>query len=384
MKLKSILPPRRFKHRWLVPLGCVSIVPPLLLGCGHSPESASQVPPSVTVSRPAQEAVSDRLELTGTVAPSRSVDLVARVAGYLESVNFKDGGLVEEGQVLFVIEPEPYEQQLALARAALHRAQSEYDRQVGLMKENATSSANVEKWLSDRDQAAAQVELAKLNLSYTRVTAPFSGRIGRRLVDPGNLVGPSANTTLATLQQISPIYVYFSLNERAALQAAATIRQLGLQPRGGVGTAPVLVGLQNEEGYPHEGILDFVDTGVSTSSGTVQMRAAFQNNDLVIVPGAFARVRIPLGDPVPMLVVPRSAIGSDQEGDYVLVVGTRDVVARRGVVKGPLTGQGCAIRSGLTADDRVIVRGLMQTRPGATVTPLNEPVGQPASIAPPR
>ena len=130
------------------------------------------------------------------------------------------------------------------------RAQSEYDRQVSLIESNATSRANVEKWLSERDQAAAQVELAKLNLGYTRVSAPFSGRIGRRLVDPGNLVGPSVNTKLATLDQLEPIYVYFNLNERDALQAAAIMRQRGLDPRGHVGKAPVLVGLQNQEGYP--------------------------------------------------------------------------------------------------------------------------------------
>ena len=351
----------------------------LMAGCGKPQGGASQAPPTVTVSQPSQQEVTDYLELTGTVTPSRTVDLVARVTGYLESVNFQDGAMVKEGQLLFLIEPETYKQQLALAQATLDRAQSEYNRQRGLIESNATSLANVEKWLSERDQDAAQVELAKLNLGYTRVSAPFNGRIGRRLVDPGNLVGPSGNTKLATLDQLEPIYVYFNLNERDALQAAAIMRQQGLDPRGNVGTAQVFAGLQNQEGYPQEGRLDFVDTGISTSSGTMQLRGIFDNKDHLLVPGAFARVRIPLGGPKPMLVVPASAIGNDQEGDYVSVVGAGDVVARRGVVKGPLTTNGCALRSGLTAQDRVIVNGMMRAKPGDKVTPVTGAAGQSAA-----
>ena len=371
------MPPRS-----LFPFGCVLMLAAILTGCDKPHEAAKQAPPSVTVSHPSQEAVADYLELTGTVAPSRSVDLVARVTGYLESVDFQDGAMVKEGQVLFVIEPEPYRQQLALAKAVLDRAQSEYDRQRSLIESNATSRANLERWLSDRDQAAAQLKLANINLGYTSVNAPFTGRIGRRLVDPGNLVSPSANTKLATVQQIEPIYVYFNLNERDALQAAATMRQRGLDPRSG--KAPVLAGLQNQEGYPQQGTLDFVDTGISTSSGTVQLRATFANKDNALIPGAFARVRIPLGEPKPMLVVPASAIGNDQEGDYVLVTDANDVVARRAVVKGPLTPSGCAIRSGLTAEDRVIVAGLMRAKAGAKVTPGTAAASQPAPANPAR
>ncbi len=373
MKLKSILPP-----------GCWLLVAASLAGCGKPRESAKLAPPAVTVRQPSREPVTDYLELTGVVAPSRSVDLVARVAGYLESVNFQDGAIVQENQLLFVIEPEPYRQQLALAQAALLRAKSEYDRQLGLIKENATSAANVERWLSERDQAAAQVELAKLNLGYTHVSAPFSGRIGRRLVDPGNLVGPTANTKLATLDQLSPIYVYFNLNERDALQTAATIRQLGREPKGSVGKAPVLVGLQTHEGYPYQGTLDFVDNGISTSSGTIQLRATFDNKDRELIAGAFARVRIALGEPKPMLVVPVSAIANDQEGDYVLVADANDVVVRRTVVKGSPRPGGCAIRSGLAAEDRVIIAGQLRARPGAKVTPMSATPNQPAPANPSR
>lgn len=355
-----------------LPLGC-ALALVLLAGCHKPSQAVTQAPPAVTVRQPLLEPVTDFLELTGTVAPSQSVDLVARVTGYLESVNFQDGAMVKEGQLLFVIEPESYQQQLALARAALLRAQSEYDRQRSLVEANATSHANVERWLSERDQAAAQVELAKLNLGYTRVSAPLSGRMGRHLVDVGNLVGPTVNTKLANLESLEPIHVYFNLDERAALQARSVMRQHGRDLGGAVGKTAVFVGVQNQEGYPQQGLLDFVDTGVSTSSGTLQLRAIFDNKDRVLIPGTFARVRIPLGEPKPMLVVPNSAIGSDQEGDFVLLAADNDVVVRRAVVKGALTPLGCAIRSGLTATDRVIVSGQVRARPGAKVTPVNEP-----------
>ncbi len=353
----------------------------LLAGCNQSRPGVQSSPPSVTVSLPVREQVLDSIDLTGTVAPSRTVDLVARVTGYLQSVNFQEGSFVEAGQLLFVIEPESYQQQLKAAEATLLRATSEYDRQLELMKSEATSKSSEEKWRSDRDQAAAQVELAKLNLSYTRVTAPFAGRMGRRLVDPGNLVGPTANTKLATLDQLIPIYVYFSLNERDALRAREANRRRGYEPQLQMGRIPVWVGLQNEEGFPHEGVIEFIDTGVDQSSGTILLRATFKNEGWTFFPGLFVRVRLPLGQPGPMLVVPNSALGNDQEGDYVLVVGAGEVVARRAVVKGPLTPTGRALHSGVTAEDRVIVSGQLKARPGTKVTPVN---AAPAALQAPK
>jgi len=356
------------KPKSLLRLGWVMILALLLFGCRGAGNN-QRPPPPVTVAHPQLEPVTDYLDLSGTLAASQTVDLVARVPGYLQSVDFADGSDVKAGQLLFVIEPAPYEEQLKLAEAALLQAQSEYDRQQELVKQNATSVANVEKWQSERDQAAAQVALAKINLGYTHVTAPFSGRIGRHLVDPGNMVGADGNTKLATLDQIVPIYVYFNLNERDALRIRNAMRARGELPRTNVGKAPVFVGLQDETGFPHEGTLDFIDTGVSTSSGTIQMRAVFTNKGETLFPGLFARVRIPLGEPQPMLVVPNIAVGNDQEGDYVLVVGPDDIVARRSVVRGPLTGRNCAIASGLTSDDRVIINGLAYAQPGEKVSP---------------
>jgi membrane fusion protein, multidrug efflux system len=374
--------PMKFKPRF--PHGFLLVLAALLAGCTKHTETSPPTPPTVTVSRPLQEPVNDCLELTGTVAPSRTVDLVARVSGYLRSADFTEGSLVEQGHVLFLIEPETYEQQLALAQATLKRAELEYDRQLGLVKEKATSVANVEKWLSEKDQAKAQVELARINLGYTQVAAPFRGRVGRRLVDPGNLVGPSGNTKLASIEQITPIYVYFNLNERDALRLWVSIRQRGLDMQPSKRNVPVQVGLQSEDGYPHAGTLDFVDSGLDTASGTILLRATLTNDDRALFPGLFARVRIPLGEAQPMLIVPNRAISNDQEGDYVLVVDAKDVVARRTVVKGSLSQNGCVIRSGLTTADRVVVLGLMKAKPGAKVTPVSQTADEEAPAKPSR
>ena len=351
---------------------CYTLLCILLLvsgGCRRHSETNNSLP-SVTVSHPISKPVTENLDLTGTVGASLSVNLVARVTGYLESVNFKDGDYVEKDQLLFVIEPKPYEEQVTLNEAALVQAQAEYDRQVGLSKQNATSASTLEKQLSLRDQAKSQVELAKINLGYTRVTAPFAGRIGKRQVDPGNLVGAGGATTIARLEQMTPIYVNFNLNERDALHLREMMQKAGLAPKSQVGKAPIFIGLNNEQGYPHEGVLDFADNDISASTGTIALRAVFENKDKALFPGLFVRVRIPLGQPHQMLVVPNSAIGNDQQGDYVYVVEGNDVVGRRSVVKGPLTPDGCAIREGLTANDRVVVNGILNARPGAKVTPI--------------
>lgn len=318
---------------------------------------------------PIEKPVTENLDLTGTVAPSLSVSLVARVSGNLESVNFKDGDFVEKGQLLFVIEPQSYEEQVKVNEATLVQNQAEYDRQQTLFGQKAISKSDLDKQISLRDQAKSQVELAKINLGYTRVTAPFAGRIGRRQVDAGNLVGAGGPTTIAKLEQMTPIYVNFNVNERDALRLRAMMQKAGIVPKSFVGKEPVYVGLNNEEGYPHEGVLDFTDNDISASTGTIALRAVFENKDRALFPGLFARVRIPLGPPRPMPVIPNSAIGNDQQGDYVFVVDANNVVSRRAIVKGPLTADGCAIQSGLTAADRVVVNGILNARPGAKVLP---------------
>jgi len=366
------------------PIGCALAVAfaALPAGCRKHAAEAGPVAPAVTVRQPRQEPVIEYLEMTGTVAASKTVNLVARVPGYLESVNFKDGAVVPEGELLFVIEQAPYEAQVALNQAALVRAQAELDRQQAMMKENATAETTVENWVSQRDQAKAQLELAQINLGYTRVAAPFTGRLGARQVDPGNLVGSSGPTVLATLEQLKPIYVNFNLNERDALHMRDLLRKYNMEVGSHVGKAPVEVGLQNEKGYPHVGVLDFADNSLSTSTGTIALRGVFKNEDTTLFPGLFARVRIPLGGPRPMLVIPGSAIGNDQQGDFVYVVGPTDVVERRSILKGPATEGGLAIRNGLTEGDRVIVNGLLNARVGEKVAPGTEAALASSAAAP--
>lgn len=357
-------------------LGALAAV--LLAAACRKHAAAAKTDPAVTVANPKNEAVTEYLEMTGTVAASKSVNLVARVPGYLEEVHFADGATVHEGDLLFVIEPGQYEQQVVLNQAALVRAQAELDRQEAMMKENATATTTVENWVSQRDQAKAQLELAKINLGYTKVTAPFTGRLGARQVDPGNLVGQSGPTTIVTLEELQPIFVNFNLNERDALRMRDLMKKYNIEVKSNVGKAPVEVGLQNETGYPHVGVLDFADNSLSTSTGTIALRGVFKNEDLALIPGLFARVRIPMGGPRPALVVPGSAIGNDQQGDFVYVVGANDVVERRSVEKGPLAGGGIVIRTGLKPEDRVVINGLLNARAGEKVAPQTAPEPTPA------
>jgi len=353
-----------------------------LMACGKRNQYQPPPAPPVTVSKPLRIPVTDYLQSTGSVAAFKTVDLMARVEGYLRSVDFKDGSVVKAGQLLFVIEPEPYQAKLASYQAQLLDAQAEYDRQLRMIKENATSQANVDKWLSQRDQAAAAVTLAKINLGYTRVTAPFDGRIDRHLVDPGNLVGSMGTATkLATIEQINPAYVYFSINERDLLRVRAAVQAMNRArgtPAGEAPPVPVQVALQTEEGYPHAGTLDFAGSGLDTGSGTLQLRASMANASYTLLPGLFARVRIALAAPTPRLVVPDRVVSSDQVGSYLLTVGPDQKVRQQRIETGPLESGFRAVLGGLDADSEVVIDGLQNAVPGNLVTATERPLIPPA------
>lgn len=349
-----------------------------LVACSNSNQYHPPPPPSVVVSAPLRMPVTDYLQATGTVAASKSVDLVARVEGYLRSVDFQDGSLVKQGQLLFVIEPEPYQAKLASQQAQLLNAQSEYERQLRMIKENATSQANVDKWLSQRDQARAAVTLASINLGYTHIKAPFTGRIGRHLVDPGNLVGSTGTATkLATLDQVVPAFVYFSVNERDVLRIRAAAMAAGKPINAKAPRVPVYLGLQTEEGYPHEGTLDFASTGVDTGSGTLQLRAEVPNSETLFLPGLFARVRVPLGAPRTMLAVPDRVVNTDQVGSYVLTVNAEHRVVQQRIETGPVTNGMRAVTSGLEPGSSVVIDGLQSAVPGNLVTVTERPLTVP-------
>jgi RND family efflux transporter MFP subunit len=352
-----------------------------LCACGSRNRYQPPPPPPVTVSRPLRLPISEYLETTGSVAASKSVDLVARVEGYLRSVNFQDGSVVKAGELLFVIEPEPYQAKLASQEAQLLEAQSEYERQLRLIKENATSQANVDKWRSQRDEAQANVALARINLGYTRITAPFTGRVGRHQVDPGNLVGSSGSATkLATIEQIDPAYVYFSVNERDVLHVRAAAQAHG-QPINNAPRVPVQLGLQTEAGYPHEGVLDFANTGLDTGSGTLQLRAVVPNPERIFLPGLFARIRIARDQPTAHLVVPDRVVGNDQVGSYLMVVAADHKVEQRRVQIGAVSDGLRAILAGIEPDTQVVIDGLQNAVPGNLVSPVERALVAPATAA---
>ncbi len=378
MTARSSLPPARRRAGPAAP----ALLVLLLAACGKDNTYVPPPPPEVTVARPEQRTVTNTIELTGNTQSSNTVNLVARVAGYLQSVNFKDGAIVRKGDLLFVIEPEPYEASVQLAeatveqqQATLTQATSEYERQQRLIKQKATSESDVESWQAQRNgaqaavnQANANLELARINLGYTRIVAPFDGRVGRRQVDPGNLVGPGATTQLATIDQLAPIYVYFNVDEQEVLRLRAGLRAAGKTLKD-VEPIRLGIGLQNETGYPHEATLDFVATDVDQSTGTLQARGVIPNKDYVFLPGQFVRVQIPVGTTENALLVPDRAVGMDQRGPYLLVVGKDEVVAQRPVQIGALQDGMRVIEQGLSADDRVVIDGLQRAIPGSKVTP---------------
>lgn len=364
----------------------------MLWGCEEPNTYVAPPPPAVVVTQPVQQTVPDTIEVTGNIQSSNSVDLVARVEGYLDSVDFKDGTFVKKGDLLFVIQPEPYQAQVALQQATvaqqqatLNQANAEYARQQRLITQNATSQADLEKWRAQQgsaqaavEEANANLELAQINLGYTRIVAPFDGRMGQHLVDPGNLVGNGAATKLATIQQLAPIYVYFTLDEPQVLRVRANMRKLG-QTVANMGPVTLGIGLQNETGYPHQAMLDFVDSDIDQSTGTLQLRGTIPNQDYEFLPGMFARVQVPVGALDNALLIPDRAVGVDQRGHYVLVVDEKDEVQQRPVEIGPLIAGLQVITQGLNGDDRVVIDGLQRAIPGDKVAPKQVATAPPAT-----
>jgi RND family efflux transporter MFP subunit len=354
----------------------------LLSACGEKNVYVPPPAPKVTVSQPVRRGVTDYLEFTGNTQAINTVQLRARVEGYLEKILFQDGDLVKKGQLLFLIQQNTYEDKLRQAeaevlanKARLEHAQTEYARFSRLVTKKAAAQTDVDRWHYERDAAQAAVmnaeaqrELAKLNLSYTRVTAPFNGRIGRRLKDVGNLVGAGEKTLLAEINQINPIYVYFTINERDLLKVMSETKGKAKEPQ----KHPVSFGLADEMGYPHTGYLDFAAISLSPTTGTLLLRGVFPNPNYKILPGLFARVRAPVGKPRPALLVPEVAIGFDQLGPYVLTVGDQKVVQRVSVKLGTKVDDYQVVTEGLKGDEWVIVNGLLRAIPGKQVNPQKE------------
>jgi RND family efflux transporter MFP subunit len=361
-----------------------------LAACGQDNRYVAPPPPKVTVALPVQQTITRYLEATGNAAAVNSTNLVARVQGFLQQINYKDGDLVKQGTTLFVIEPEPYKLKLEQAQAAeagaqatLKQAEAEYERQADLASRQVASKAALDNATANRDlalakltQAQVDTKQAAINLGYTQVKAPFDGIVTARLVSLGELVGANGPTQLATIVETDPIYVSFNISEQDVLRVRAEIRRLGIT-QAELRKVPIEVGLQTDQGYPHQGTLEYVSPNIDTSTGTLAVRAILKNPDGVLVPGYFVRVRVGV-DEQNSLLVPDAALGSDQGGRYVLVVDKDNVVEQRKVAIGPKVGELRAIESGLTASDRVVVAGILRAIPGQKVDPQLRTAAAPA------
>ncbi len=361
-----------------------------LSGC-ESNTYVEPPPPPVTVATPLSQKITDYLEFTGTLVSSERAEVRARVSGILQDMHFEPGTDVEEGTLLFTIDPAEYEADLQAAKAELAGARSKYDRATieharanKLFKKKAGAEAEVVKWRVEKElstadilRAEAKVDRAELNLGYTQVVSPFSGRVGRNEVDLGNLVGESEATLLTDITRFHPMFVYFNLNERDLLRVMPRYeeryrqQQAADKPSTDDLDLPILMGLANEDGYPHKGILDFIESGLDTETGTIQMRGVFENDEhpAKLLPGLFARVRMPIGTRDNILLVSERAISQDQSGIYLLLVNAETKVEKVNIRTGQQIDGLIVVEEGLRPGDRVVVNGLQRARPGRVVTP---------------
>jgi RND family efflux transporter MFP subunit len=373
--------------------GLIIVLLLISAACGEKTAFTPPPPPQVTVSQPLKRPVTDYLEFTGNTQAVSTVQLRARVEGYLDKILFHDGDRVKKGQLLFLIQQNTYQAKLQQAKAEimsqkarLFHAQTEWTRYSKLLKEKAASQTDVDQWLFERDAAKAallaaeaQRDLAKLDLDYTRVTAPFDGRIDRRLKDPGNLVGSGESTVLTEVNQIDPIYVYFTINERDLLRLMGGTH---LSPEAASKKKwPLDFGLANEKGYPRQGRLDFAAISVTPTTGTLLLRGIAPNAQGMVMPGLFARVRVPVGEKKDALLIPLPALGFDQLGSFVLVINEKNVVERRGVTLGTEVDGFRVVAEGLQGGEWVVVEGVLKAIPGRPVNPEKKELKAPPAKA---
>jgi RND family efflux transporter MFP subunit len=359
------------------------LVAVLLAGCARTPGQQHGPPPDpeVEVSLPVTAQVTDYEDFPGRTEAVNTIDVRARVTGYLEKVHFKEGADVKEGDPLFEIDPRPYQAELARteanlvqAEARLRRLNADWTRASGLIAKGAIGREEFDKITGDRAEAAAAVgvatasrDLAKLNLSFTNVRACINARISRRYIDPGNLV-KADETILTTLVSLDPMYAYFDVDERATLRLKQLVRakKLNLSPDANV---PVLLGMADETGFSRKGTLHFVDNRMDADTGTWRLRGRFPNEDQGISSGMFVHIRLPIGEPYSALLIAEQALGTDQGQRFVYVVDAQNKAQYRRVKIGRLHEGLRVITDGLKPDEKVVIKGLQRVRPGAAVKP---------------
>jgi RND family efflux transporter MFP subunit len=353
----------------------------LVSGCQKAaPPPAAPKPPEVTVAFPVSEDVQEFEETTGRLVARESVEVRSRVSGYLDKALFKDGDNVQEGQLLFHIDARPYEAELARATASVAQARARFER-LKRQEERArklfltknTTQEELDLISADRSEAEAALEaleatqrLSALNRDFTKITSPITGRISRRLVDPGNLV-KADDTPLVTVMSLNPIYAYFDIDERTILKVERLIRE-GKIPSPRDSKYQVLFALADETEFLRQGEIDFLDNHISNTTGTLRLRATVENDSLLLTPGMFIRLHVPIGNPHPAILVPEESLGSDQGQRFVYVLDDEDKVTYRRVKIGMLKEGRRVIEEGLGPKDRVVVSGLQRVRAGVKVT----------------
>lgn len=373
-----------------IPLALAAVL--VLSACGKSQQAAQSMPaPKVSVAEVIEQPINEWDEFTGRLEAPESVELRPRVSGYIDKVTFREGALVKKGDLLFQIDPRPFqaevhrlEAQLQQAKANQTRTANEAARGDRLRATNAISAELADARSAAATEARAQVaatqaelDNAKLNLSFTQITAPIDGRVSRAEVTAGNLVN-SGQSLLTTLVSTDKVYAYFDADERVYLKYVALARSGGPDARG---SSPVHLGLTGEDGFPHQGRLDFLDNQVNPKTGTIRGRAVFDNRDGLYTPGLYARIKLVGSGTYPAALIKDEAVGTDLGKKFVLVVGSDSKVAYRGIELGPKLDGLRIVRSGLAKGDRIVVNGLQRVRPGAAVDAQGVPMASAETLA---
>ncbi|HXY33227.1 MAG TPA: efflux RND transporter periplasmic adaptor subunit [Planctomycetaceae bacterium] len=370
----------------------------LIAGCSRAPAQPPPMgPPAVTVSHPLEQELADYAEFTGQTAAVKSVDVRARVWGYLQSVNFTEGALVKKGNLLFQIDPRPYQALVNQAKSKVAQDEAQlkhngalYGRIEKLRSRGAATQEDLDKALADRDSIQAtlmadkaDLESKQLDLDFTRIEAPITGRVSRFEVTEGNVVqsGQNGGTLLTTIVSVDPMYVYFDVDERTLLLVRREI-QNGHMKNVQETAYPISVGLADEPNFPRQGSVNFMDNRVDPGTGTLRLRASIENPDGMLTPGLFVRCHLPLGAPHRTILVSEQAMGSDQGQKFVYVVNEKNEIVYRPVKVGRMYGGLRVIEEGLSKDDRVVVIGLQRVQPGIKVEPkLAEMPSRPGALS---
>jgi len=369
-------------RRLMLTLG-MAILAGINTGCSSSAQPKAPAPVEVSVAEVICKQLGDSDEFTGRLEPVNSVEVRPRVSGYLQSVHFKEGAIVRQGDLLFQIDARPFQAEvdrlkgeLSQAKAQRSRAQSDFERAERLHNNDGMSAEEYDRRAAVRNEAEARIAStegalrgAELNLEFTRVTAPITGRVGRAEITEGNLVesGAAQVRPLTTLVSLDPIYVYFDVDEQTYLKYARVTQSHGTSSHDLRGAA--LLGLADEDAFPHVGQVSFVDNQVSSSTGTIRLRATFANKNLALTPGLFARIRLQGGDAHSGCLAKDEAVVTDLNQKYVFVLGKNNMLTYRPVKLGPITEGLRVVRDGLHEGDVIVVSGLQRVRPGAVVTP---------------